>query len=100
MLQPIKAYVLFLFSLRILEIGGNVHSMVQESVDATLKVLPDFGSLKVLSIMNCDVNIKLKAKEYFRYFSNLERLYLWQCHPRLAECVKEANSGFTCKISQ
>ncbi|XP_066017290.1 F-box/LRR-repeat protein 2-like [Pocillopora verrucosa] len=42
-------------NLRVLEIGGNVHTLNQENVDSALEVLLVCENLKVLSIFNCNL---------------------------------------------
>ena len=54
----------FFFVLMVLEIGGNLHTLNQENVDSTLEVLPVCENLKVLSILN--YNLDLNSKVYFK----------------------------------
>ena len=81
-----------------MEIGGNVHTLNQENVDSALEVLPVCENLKVLSIFNC--NLERNSKDYFKNFLNLEKLNLWQCHPRLFKCAKNSlNLDFKCELN-
>lgn len=75
-----------------------MHWLFQESADTILEMLSDFANLTVLGLINC--NLEQAAKNYFDFFSNLERLYLWQCHPNMVECAKRsAKSGFSWAVS-
>ena len=88
----------FFFVLMVLEIGGNLHTLNQENVDSTPEVLPVCENLKVLSILN--YNLDLNSKVYFKKFLNLEKLYLWQCHSRLFKCAKNSlNLDFKCELN-
>ena len=97
-MQVNNSFIHFFFVLRVLEIGGNVHTLNQENVDSALEVLPVCENLKVLSIFNC--NLERNSKDYFKNFLNLEKLNLWQCHPRLFKCAKNSlNLDFKCELN-
>lgn len=75
-----------------------MHLLFQESADTILEMLSDFANLSVLGLIN--YNLEQAAKNYFDFFSNLERLYLWQCHPNMVECAKRyGKSGFSWVVS-
>ena len=75
-----------------------MHLLFQESADTLLEMLIDFVNLTVLALLNC--NLEQAAKNYFDFFGNLERLYLWQCHPNMIECAKRSGkSGFSWAVS-
>lgn len=57
-------------SVRDLEIGGTLHALNQEYVDSTLNIQPVCENLKVLSILNC--NLELNSKDYFKMFWTLK----------------------------
>ena len=53
---------------------------------------------QVFSIFNC--NLERNSKDYFKNFLNLEKLYLWQCHPRLFKSAKNSlNLDFKCELN-
>ena len=75
-----------------------MHLLFQESADTILEMLSDFANLNVLGLINC--YLEQAAKNYFDFFSNLERLCLWQCHPNMVECAKRSGkSGFSWVVS-
>ena len=77
---------------------GSGNWRTQENVDSALEVLPVCENLKVFSIFNC--NLERNSKDYFKNFLNLEKLYLWQCHPRLFKSAKNSlNLDFKCELN-
>ena len=72
--------------------------LFQENADTILQMLTEFSNLTVLALFNC--NLEQAGKNYFDFFSNLERFHLWQCHPNMIECAKRSEkSGFSWSIS-
>ena len=83
-------------SIRILEIGAPLNLLFHNLADFVLELLQEFESLKILAVMNCKLAV---TKDYFGNFWNLEKLYLWQCHPNLVECAKKSGkSDFTLEV--
>lgn len=96
MMKMIKVMSSFFF--RVLEIGGNVHLLVQPSVDRILQLLAAYENLRVLSLVNYSL-ISI-SEDYFKHLINLETLFLWQCHPLLLESAKNScNKNFKCEVS-
>ena len=69
----------FSFFFRVLEIGGNVHLLVQPSVDPILQILAAYENLRVLSLVNYSL-ISI-SEDYFKHVINLETLFLWPVSP-------------------
>jgi len=75
-----------------------VHLLFQESADSILEMLIDCVNLTVLALINC--YLEQAEKNYFDFFTNLERLFVWQCHPNMVECAKRCRKrDFSWEVS-
>ena len=75
--DEINAFSFFFF--RVPEIGGNVHLLVQPSVDPILQILAAYENLRVLSLVN--YSLVSISEDYFKHFINLETLFLGPVSP-------------------